>query len=599
MHSVAASPGQTPVVPSVIPYAPPHSRAFTVQQIVDDPGYPGADEAHRPDRVRHERVAPLRQEDLERFWLLEYRFPEGVTPLGLSYLDDGFAWATQQAADRVPLPTSNGLTVRLAGTHPYFTELEQVSAREAARRAERLRRTLPAFLDGFPKLWRTHVDWLETQARRFERHDPADDTDADLLTRLHDARAFQRRAWEIHFELMYPLILNQAGFYGLCAELGIGRTEVPRLLQGRESSITACDRALCELARALRGTALERVFVDHPAAEIGAALKRVEAREWKDRFDAFLDEWGWRTDSMADPRLPSWRESPVTPLGNLRTFLLEGSDPHDFGAALADARRERGEALAAIRSRLTRAERKAFDDGLATCEQANFVWWNEDHNHYIDLRATIPLRQAALEIARRRQADAVDDVFFLFLSELDSVARGAADFGRYGDLVAARRDFHAGWLQRRAQMPKYLGAAPDSISDPILIELDGVTDEFLAAVRAGVDSTDMLRGLGAAPGKGRGRARVLHSPQDLHEVQTGEVLVCEGTSPSWTPAFTRIAACVCDQGGTLAHASIVSREYRVPCVVGTAVATQRIRDGDHLEVDGDAGTVLILSGDGQ
>ncbi len=587
MHSTAASSSPTPVAT--------HSSPSIVQQIVDDPGYPGADEAHRPDLVRHERVAPLRQEDLERFWLLEYRFPEGVTPLGLSYLDDGFAWATQQAADRVPLPTSNGLTVRLAGTHPYFTELEQASAREADRRAEHLRTNLPAFLDGFPQLWRAHVDWLDTEARRFERHDPADDTDAALLARLRDARVFQRRAWEIHFELMYPLILNQAGFYGLCAELGIRRTEVPRLLQGRESTITACDRALCELARALRGTALERLFVDHPAEDIAAALEHADAREWKERFNAFLDEWGWRTDSMADPRLPSWRESPVTPLGNLRTFLLEGSDLHDFNAALSEARHERGEALEAIRGRLTRAERRAFDDGLATCERANFVWWNEDHNHYIDLRATIPLRRAALEIARRRHAGNVDDVFFLFLGELDAIAGGEADFERHGTLIAARRAFHAGWLQRRAQMPKYLGAAPDSISDPILIELDGVTDEFLAAVRAGVSGADTLHGLGAAPGKGRGRARVLHSPQELHAVQAGEVLVCEGTSPSWTPAFTRIAACVCDQGGTLAHASIVSREYRVPCVVGTAVATQRIRDGDYLEVDGDTGTVIILA----
>src|SRR5690606_7379130 len=98
------------------------------------------------------------------------------------------------------------------------------------------------------------------------------------------------------------------------------------------------------------------------------------------------------------------------------------------------------------------------------------------------------------------------------------------------------------------------------------------------------------RGLGASPGKGRGRARVLHGPHDLHRILAGEILVCEGTSPSWTPAFTRIAGCVCDQGGTLAHASIISREYGVPCVVGTAVATQAIHDGDLVEVDGSAGT---------
>ena len=184
-------------------------------------------------------------------------------------------------------------------------------------------------------------------------------------------------------------------------------------------------------------------------------------------------------------------------------------------------------------------------------------------------------------------------MFFLFYPELLRVARGEP-ISSFDSLIEARRAYHAAWRACRKSMPKYLGAAPESISDPILIEIDGVTDEFLAAVRVGAVPGERLRGLGAAPGRARGRARVLHGPQDLHRVQAGEVLVCEGTSPSWTPAFTKIAACVCDQGGTLAHASIISREYRVPCVVGTAVATRVIVDGDLLDVDGSAGTVTVL-----
>jgi len=57
-----------------------------------------------------------------------------------------------------------------------------------------------------------------------------------------------------------------------------------------------------------------------------------------------------------------------------------------------------------------------------------------------------------------------------------------------------------------------------------------------------------------------------------------------------------IAGCVCDQGGALSHAAIISREYGVPCVVGTACATALIRDGDRIEVDGTSGVVVILNG---
>jgi pyruvate,water dikinase len=87
---------------------------------------------------------------------------------------------------------------------------------------------------------------------------------------------------------------------------------------------------------------------------------------------------------------------------------------------------------------------------------------------------------------------------------------------------------------------------------------------------------------------------VLHNASELHRILPGEILVCEATSPNWTPAFSKIAACVCDGGGTLTHASIISREYRIPCVVGVGLATQTIADGDLVEVDGGRGRVTVL-----
>ncbi|HET9600539.1 MAG TPA: PEP-utilizing enzyme, partial [Acidimicrobiales bacterium] len=91
-----------------------------------------------------------------------------------------------------------------------------------------------------------------------------------------------------------------------------------------------------------------------------------------------------------------------------------------------------------------------------------------------------------------------------------------------------------------------------------------------------------------------GRARVMVSATDLPELEEGEILVCEATSPNWTPAFALIAGCVCDGGGSLTHAAIVSREYGIPCVVGCSVATSRVRTGDLIHVDGNRGTVTIV-----
>jgi pyruvate,water dikinase len=80
----------------------------------------------------------------------------------------------------------------------------------------------------------------------------------------------------------------------------------------------------------------------------------------------------------------------------------------------------------------------------------------------------------------------------------------------------------------------------------------------------------------------------------LDRLAPGDVLVCEATSPSWTPVFPRLAACLCDSGGPLTHAAIVCREYGVPCVCALGVAMQTLQDGDLVEVDGRAGTVTVL-----
>jgi len=87
---------------------------------------------------------------------------------------------------------------------------------------------------------------------------------------------------------------------------------------------------------------------------------------------------------------------------------------------------------------------------------------------------------------------------------------------------------------------------------------------------------------------------VLSGPADFGRLQPGEVLVASITTPAWTSLFTLAAAVVTDVGGPLSHSSIVAREYGIPAVLGTGVATRRIPDGARVRVDGDAGTVTLL-----
>ena len=91
---------------------------------------------------------------------------------------------------------------------------------------------------------------------------------------------------------------------------------------------------------------------------------------------------------------------------------------------------------------------------------------------------------------------------------------------------------------------------------------------------------------------------MLAGPEDFGQMQPGDVLVAGITTPAWTPLFAMASAVVTDIGGPLSHSSIVAREYGIPAVLGTGVATRRIPDGARVRVDGDAGTVTLLDGDG-
>jgi pyruvate,water dikinase len=83
---------------------------------------------------------------------------------------------------------------------------------------------------------------------------------------------------------------------------------------------------------------------------------------------------------------------------------------------------------------------------------------------------------------------------------------------------------------------------------------------------------------------GSGRARIVGDVSDLQKVQSGEVLVAKITDPDWEPVMRKVGAVVTDQGGRTAHAAIVSREYGLPCIVGTGNATQTLHDDDEVTV---------------
>jgi pyruvate,water dikinase len=117
-------------------------------------------------------------------------------------------------------------------------------------------------------------------------------------------------------------------------------------------------------------------------------------------------------------------------------------------------------------------------------------------------------------------------------------------------------------------------------------------DEYRLAATSRKVST--LKGFPVSPGVVTGRARVIINTSSNERVRPGEILVAPFTDPGWALYFMTAAAIVVEMGGVLSHGSIVAREYGIPAVVNVGPATQIIKTGQMLEVDGNQGTVRIL-----
>ena len=494
-------------------------------------------------------VQPFGPGDDTTFWVLDFHAPQGLTPLGLSVVE------IVTRASR--MPGTRGLVSRAAGSHVYVS----VAPGEAPR---------PAALPDAHAAWRRAAATIAEGWQALRAEERSMRSSADARRFLAHAFAAAERVWRVHFDFMYPLLADYLAFVDLARGLGIPAAHVPPLLQGYATEITETDRAIWALAEA--------------ADELG-----VSDRRFRERLDAFLDRFGWRTEGIYEPALVPWIDDPTPVLARV-TVLLEEVRRRSFADIERASAAARLQAERAALERLGPAERAGFERALADLRDANFAWWNEDHNARIDLCSHIPVRRAALAIGAAAGLTQADDALFLFRPELEELGDGLLSPAEAQALVPRRRELHARWAERRGEFPQLVGHPPGDVDDPVLREIFGLG----AGLPAAEPSPAELEGIAASAGIARGLARVIRTPAELGQLRPREVIVCEATTPSWTPAFAAAAACVCDQGGSLTHAAIVSREYGVPCVTGTARATELIATGDLVEVDGGAGRVRVL-----
>ena len=586
-------------------------RVFPVDEFAREELYPGYKQAFGSQPFVAGPVRPFSLADNERYWLRDsLHFSEGMVPASIATLDDAQTWGAQLGAEIVGVPPTRGSVNRLAGTHVYIGTIDVDTQWQVQARGARFGAYVSPILADFGSYWTMRAGELQAAYDHFDNLDLSAMSVPELWTVLRDAYAFHRRAWFIHFEVMYVLTANYLAFYALAEEIGLSGSQVSSFLSGQQTFYSRTDEELWRLAGRARSLGLEPALLSGSPSDMLARIAALPSgAAWLAEFDAFLAAYGQRTEETCRIDTPSWIEDPSPALYSIGAFLAKPAG-FDFHAARAAAVAERDGQIEAARRAVNGADLARFNEALASNQAANFAWWNEEHNYLIDRRAAIPVRRATLELGARLasagEISAPDDMFYLFKPELFDVMSGGAahPWAELRAMIPDRRAYFEYWRERGPSLPPMLGTIPDVVPDPIMIEVFGLSGRFLETMRGDGASAEAsaepagvteIRGFPAAKGVVEGVARVITTVGDLHLVEPGEILVCGGTTTEWTPAFGIIAACVCDTGGSLTHAAIVSREYGIPCVVGTAIATQVVKTGMRIRVDGRAGTVQVLA----
>ena len=591
------------------------------------PGGEGWEELYAP----HVRFSEDRREfEDERFWFQEgLHAPEPLYPFDAI----GFEWAVvalnQTNARLFAFPSSLGVECRILNGYVYVTANSVRDETALARRGELFTERGGYYYEHWDELYDRWVEKVEAATAELvalEVPELSELEDEKVVTEGRGVgssylllRAYDHllegydRIFQYHFELLNLGYGAYFLFYELCRDLfpGIDDKTLAKMVAGIDVLVLRPDEELKRLAGFALGLGIgDLVKRAASEAELRTTLSGGEAGElWLTDYEQTKDPWFYFSCGTGAfyHHHRSWIDDPTLPIAAIGSYIERLEAGEDISRPTAAILAERERITAGHRELLPEDQREAFDRSL---ELARTVFpYVENHAFYIDHRyLTIfwnKVREFGALLARHRFLADAEDIFLLRHDEVRSAledlrlwwssgAGAACGPSHWPPLVEGRKSIYE--AMRRWSPPPALGQIPDDITEPMTVMLWGVTPERVQEWLSSENGRSAaLTGVPGSPGVVEGPARVLLDAAGADQLQKGEILVAPTTSTSWTPIFGTIAGAVLDVGGVMCHAAIVAREYGLPAVVGTGVGTKRIRTGDRIRVDADAGVVTILS----
>ena len=538
------------------------------------------------ENFRNELI--LNEEDKQNgYWFLdELHLPGSLTPLFASYMAPAVTEGTKKAYETLKLPI-NQFHIKISDSHYYQNTVSYKG--DIVKRLEENAQTIEALLPNLSDIFCIYMNQelipYFTKLDQY-RKDGFTLTEArEILVELYE---FYKRAWEIHFEVVMPrgsvgLMLEDA-YKNLTGDTNI--TYVYDLLEGVMNKSLETDGALWNLTKVAKystelSNCLTTVAKEDLIKELSASS---EGQSFLLQVQDTLEVYGWRIANSHEFSEETWVENPEYALAIISEYIKKD---FDFDQEFAHVIAEREQKVSDLLEKYPESPEKTKFKQIYDCALA---YWgvDEDHHFYIDAMLPAKARLFLLEVGallvEAKAMKEINDIFYVYLDELVELVTNPMDITTK---IVERKTEHE--QNSKKNIPQTFGVAPQEEAAPVIERIFGTRS---AEVN---EQEQSIKGYAASKGVHTGTVKIVRDQNDFSKVQKGDVLVCKTTLPPWTVLFSISGAVITDAGGILSHAGTVAREYKLPAVLGTRVATQMLQDGDVVTVDGTNGVVSIVN----
>ena len=585
----------------------------------------------------HQLFSSDREEwEKNQFWFQDkIHAPEAMPPLDHIFQE---AWqiSLSQYTTRVfCIPPAQGIAQRMVGCYLYICAIAPPPDEVQGAKAERFgARVFPVFKD-YDNLWEKWLVKFKALGKEMDELQfpqempefiPEDEVlpapkgyyvSYDVMEGFDKLVNMMFKGWQYHFEMLNLSYLAYLMFVDVARGLfpGISESSIGKMVAGANVAMFRPEEELCKLARLAHSqNGVADILKGNGSAneKIDQLGDLAEGKSWLEQLHNAKDPWfyvscgsGWYHHEG------SWITNMEIPLGYIKSYLEQLDNGESIERSLEKIEKERDDIVAEYRGLIkTDEDKKTFDD---TYNNIRSIYrYAEDHlfwvEHWFHTIWYAKVRQLGQLLVNSGMLDEVDDLFMFNRYEIPQLLTELSTGWALGVDIPVRSERYKATVAKRKKILEAakqwnplpaLGVPPEEVAEPFTVMLWGITTDKVKGWLKGADAesdADLseITGFASSAGVVEGKARVLKLLKEIVDIEPGEILVCASTNPSWAPIFTRISAAVTDIGGLTSHAAIVCREYGIPSVTGTGIATTAIKTGDVLKVDGGTGEVTVL-----